>query len=120
MKPFNLKDALAGKPVVTRDGIPVTQLHLFEDVSTEISLYGVIDGGLMGFTKEGKNYNSRGTFNTLNDLFMASVKVEKWVNIYRNGMIFSGQMLYDSRQEAKDSIGNKSQYFDTVRIVIDD
>ena len=43
-KPFNLEEALAGKPVVTRAGYKVTQLTKFNGV-TKFSLVGVVEDG---------------------------------------------------------------------------
>ena len=44
MKPFDLEKALAGAPVVTRDGREVTQLHLFDLKEHGYPLHGVING----------------------------------------------------------------------------
>jgi hypothetical protein len=38
MKPFDLEKALAGQPVVTRDGRKVLELHLYKNV-TEFPLH---------------------------------------------------------------------------------
>ena len=80
MKPFNLQEALAGKPVVTRDGRKVTQLHLFE-CDAKFVLYGVIEGivNATGFRKDGGWSVSEPT---KLDLFMASVEKTVWVNLY--------------------------------------
>ena len=56
MKPFNLQEALAGKPVVDRTGEPVTDFHYFKFYA---------DGDVAS-----------------NDLFMASEKKEGWINVY--------------------------------------
>jgi len=42
MKPFDLEKALAGKPVVTRDGNKVTQLTLFKTRRKQF-LFGVVE-----------------------------------------------------------------------------
>lgn len=54
MKPFNLEEALAGKPVVTTEGKKVTVLHYFEDIRSTYPLLGIMDGQIINFTKEGK------------------------------------------------------------------
>lgn len=69
MKPFNLEAALAGEPVVTRDGRRVTQLTMFDGLSDRC-LAGVIDGILLQWDKNGRRYkvDSREAEN----LFMAT------------------------------------------------
>ena len=52
MKPFDLEKALAGEPVITLGGEAVTDLHLF-DVAITYPLYGVVEGTVISFTKEG-------------------------------------------------------------------
>ena len=93
MKPFNLEQALAGKPVVTRDGREVTQLHLFD--CNKFPLVCVIGGYTTTMTKTGTENIG---VSSDNDLFMASEKVIKWVNIYKGN--FCSPYLYDSKEEA--------------------
>lgn len=79
MKPFNLKKALAGAPVVTRDGREVTQLvHFIDAPHSTYTIHGVVSNTIEEWTDEG-------VFCTYDDdceldLFMASKKV--WVNLY--------------------------------------
>lgn len=67
LKPFNLEAALAGEPVVTRDGQEVSQVTLF-DCSGEFPLIAVVNDGVYSFTKQGRHYNC-GQPSSL-DLFM--------------------------------------------------
>ena len=85
MKPFNLEKALAGDPVVTRNGRPVTNIHRFNDLNHNRRLYGVIDGKLCSFLENGR-FSSYELSETDHDLFMAPKIVKKsgWVNIYPN------------------------------------
>ncbi len=81
MKPFNLEAALAGKPVVTRDGQPVPELHLFTASDCDYPVVALIGDTVETFTKKGE-------FRRLEpghrfDLFMASEKREGWVNLFR-------------------------------------
>ena len=57
MKPFNLEAALAGAPVVTVIGSPVTGLHRFDGVSDGLCLVGVYGGGI-------ETWHENGRFNT--------------------------------------------------------
>ena len=99
MKPFNLEEALAGKPVVTRDGLKVIQLHLFE-CDLRFPLGAVIENGncIFGFKKDGTWTNVPSDY----DLFMASPEKTVWVNLYHD---WTGR--YDSQEKA-DSWANNS------------
>jgi hypothetical protein len=72
MKEFNLKDALAGKPVITRDGRPVKIAGCNEDRN---SLLGWIYGEVNQWTGGGKSYKIDST----RDLFMAPSERKEWV-----------------------------------------
>jgi hypothetical protein len=88
MKPFNLQDALAGKPVVTRDGKAVKQIAYFPEVETYAVMAYIEGSDVDTYTREGSYWSSKGT----HDLFMASTKKTGWVNIYREN-ITGGKML---------------------------
>jgi len=69
MKPFNLEEALNGKPVITRDGLKVKELYLFKNRKSRYCLACLIeDDDIETFTKEGEYF--KGKTNIL-DLFMA-------------------------------------------------
>lgn len=53
LKPFDLEKALAGEPVVTRQGEEVIQLTLFK-TNDIYNLAGVVDGELLRFTPTGE------------------------------------------------------------------
>lgn len=81
MKPFNLERALAGDPVVTRDGRKVTQLMMFDASALAKPVAGVIHGVcdvVFSWTKNGYSSIYPGA-PLLDDLFMASVKREGWI-----------------------------------------
>ena len=120
MKPFNLNEALAGHPVVTRDGRKVTQLHLF-DVTSPYCLCGVIDRELRSFTKEGYHSILKTKDTSDYDLFMESTKTKKWINIYKSQFsdeVIAGQQTYDSEQVAKNNVWNTMEYFNTIEIEV--
>jgi hypothetical protein len=83
MKPFDLQKALAGEPVVTRDGREVTQLTKFDAPNCLFPIAAVVAGELETFSIGGK-FRIGGE--TKHDLFMATktVKKEGWVNVYKN------------------------------------
>ena len=102
MKTFNLQEALAGKPVVTRDGRKVTQLHLFE-CDAKFPLFVVIGGigGITAFRKDG-SWSGFSNTDAGADLFMAPVEKTVWVNLYND---WAGR--YDSQEKA-DAWANNS------------
>jgi hypothetical protein len=83
MKPFDLQKALAGEPVVTRDGRPVTDLHRFDAYTGRQKNWGVVSGKLLGWDDSG-NYGFDGV-KLESDLFMATKKRTVYVNFYPNG-----------------------------------
>ena len=70
MKDFNLKDALAGKPVITRDGRPVKIAGYNEELN---SLAGWVGSLVYNWTGGGKSHSES------NDLFMAPNERKEWV-----------------------------------------
>lgn len=77
MKPFNLERALAGDPVVTRDGRPVTQLTLFA-VNQDEPLVGICEGTIKRWYING-DYVPGSNGKSPQDLIMAPVKREGWI-----------------------------------------
>ena len=99
MKLFNLSEALAGKPVVTRDGRKVTELHHFKTANEPDRIIAVIGGVAIRFYEEG-NYLSSSEHE--NDLFMAPETVTKWINIYDgHDGYYGGGVFYNTEKEAK-------------------
>jgi hypothetical protein len=80
MKPFNLQEALAGKPVVTRNGSAVKQFAYFPE-GEDYTVAALADSELHTYTSEGKYVDNGLEYGY--DLFMASAKKTGWVNIYR-------------------------------------
>jgi hypothetical protein len=79
MKPFNLEEALAGKPVVTRRGVEATQLHLFQ-IDHVYPLSAVVEGELIQYTIKGE---FRSDYESGWDLFMASESKFLWINLWQ-------------------------------------
>ena len=116
MKPFNLEKALAGEPVVTREGNPVTQLIKFEakEERDGYVLYGVVNNKIFTFLDSGK-YDR--TFEShCFDLFMA--EPERWINIHfdpKDGHIFYG-VVYQSETDALKDKDKMSHYQATIKL----
>jgi hypothetical protein len=79
MKEFNLKEALEGAPVVTRRGLKVSQLHLFE-IDHLYPLYAVIEGEVIQCTTKGQ---FRAFHESYWDLFMAEPQKFIWINLWQ-------------------------------------
>lgn len=107
-KPFNIEEAKAGKPVVTRDYLPVRILCFdrkgFEDLGMKIvALVEDLDGvELIG------EYHPNGHYllgeDDPKDLMMVCEPKTGWVNIYRNTIspsgFATGEIIYDSEEKA--------------------
>lgn len=122
MKEFDLEKAKAGHPVCTRDGHEARILcfdregyhsivALVKDDDNE-SIYSYDDMGR--YSNDGRE--------CMCDLFMKSVKQERWINLYKDKdeRLFPGLNLFESEKEAKDRMesGEKSSrlYYKTVKI----
>ena len=80
-RPFNLLEALAGKPVETSNGRPVTQLTLFTLLGNQRRLHGVINNEQI-FCWSDTGSVSLLCHNPF-DLCMTSVKKKYYLNIYK-------------------------------------
>ena len=79
MRPFNLEAALAGAPVQTRDGRPVTQLVKF-DCDDRFCIAGVVSRLLYLWDEDGTPYHIG--VDEGRHLCMAPVKKTGWVARY--------------------------------------
>lgn len=116
MKLFNLDLALQGHPVCTRDGRKVTEIHYFKTLIKPHVVACVIDNMLMMHLENGKAYSF--DIESDSDLFMAPIKIKKWINIYKNENTYRIGCVYDSQEEA---IKNKTdRYITTIEIEFDE
>jgi hypothetical protein len=113
---FNLERALAGEPVITRDGRDVTQLVRFEAKEGE-PIYGVLDGRVQTWYVNG---NYLRTSECKDDLFMKPKENSVWVNVYKdNG---TGELILGSafKSEAQAKMVSTqlehSEYIRTIKI----
>ncbi len=83
MKPFDLDKAKAGAPVITRDGrkARILSFDLCNRYYPLVAAFKDSDGdeGVDSLTNEGKCLADK---DSANDLFMAPVKREGWLNLY--------------------------------------
>ena len=98
MKPFNLEEAKAGKPVVTRTGKPVRFL-CFDAKGLE-PIVALIE---LDTTSHAIQYNESGIFwdgkESDQDLFMKSEIKEGWVIALKNSKLSSS--IYNTKEEAE-------------------
>lgn len=80
-KPFDLQEALAGKPVETVSGKPVTQLKTFELADGGRCLFGVINDNVWSWFSNG-TYGWNAVIDAPNDLRMTTVKKVYFYNMW--------------------------------------
>lgn len=95
--PFDLEKAIAGEPVVTRDGREVTELHLFKTSTNDCQKVGaLVDGMIVGYTESGNYYRD---IEDGRDLFMKPKPVETYWRIYDDNTV--GCFIYKSLEDAQ-------------------
>jgi hypothetical protein len=117
MKEFNLEAALAGEPVVTRDGQKIIEIHYFKYVKSKFPLVVHIENN-----SSVDHYTIKGKWtddfeNEELDLFMA--EPEKWVSVYydkEKGEAFCGTFLFNSLEDAKEICESHAMYQTTIKI----
>ena len=120
MEKFDLKRALAGEPVVTRDGREVTEIHFFETCTKGYAVIAIIEGEKFGFTNNGYYLNNSAEH--ILDLFMKPKVVECWFNVYEiDGELYVGgknQRYWESESKAKEQIHcvNGTKYIKTIKL----
>lgn len=128
-KPFDLQKALAGEPVVTKDGNPATyrftaknttikHTHVFTRTDANGNEWAVI------VDDEGRPSNASSLIVKNAELFMAPVKKTVWVNTYNSSIMGNIELgcttPYNSEEEAKQAWGyNSSDYIGTYPIEIE-
>lgn len=121
MRPFNLEEAKAGKPVCTRDGRNV-RIICFDRRATLFPIIALVENKANGaetllmYTNSGTVYiNERLT--TDNDLFMKPEKKEGWINVhfgdYRG---YFGSNIFDTEESARTAALGWSDYKATTKI----
>ena len=121
MKPFNLEEAKAGKPVCTRDGRPV-RILCFDLKNNTFPIAATIETAhseeVFIFTLDGKYNTNRDSYL---DLFMAVEKKTGWINIYKDkNYNRCSSIIYSDEEMAKNfkgnTISNSYSYIDTIQI----
>jgi hypothetical protein len=120
MRPFNLEEALAGKPVVMRNGDRVKAVYFIKELENQKVLAVIDFDGDQGYDF----YSENGKFligenESEYDLFMYEEPKTYYTNIYLadNSKLYAGTFLFSSRREAEDA-GKNNNYYKTVEITI--
>ncbi len=103
MKPFNLARALAGDPVVTREGKEVIQIVYFDKVYIIRPVVAFISGhnGVCTFHKNGCSVDGQ---ESQFDLFMAPVEKEYWMASGHTGSEYKNYTVCTRLCETQDEI----------------
>ena len=115
MKPFSLEQALAGTPVITRDGVKVIRLIELPEAKPKSKLVVVLeDGETATFNEAGRYYSMR---DSSLDLFMAPTKKEGYINIYKDEhhVAVNSTFAYRTKEEAE-AASDWSGYIATIKI----
>lgn len=98
MKPFNLEEALAGKPVVCKNGWEVTEIVYMPTITGRLKVLAVAHGVVRAYDREG-NLSSLTHTHEL-QLFMAIEKKSIWINVYLDK---DGQIILSPKHDSIES-----------------
>jgi hypothetical protein len=93
MKKFNLQKALAGEPVITRDGRPVKIAGYNPDADDTSKLAGWVNSNVNSWHSNGKYWND---MNADNDLFMAPTERKQFVLVVKSGISYLAHGPYET------------------------
>lgn len=117
-KPFDLEKAMAGEPVVTRDGIP----YKFGAYNPDAENYKIV--GWINRTYEAHLDNGKYLYSgdkSSSDLFMAAKTQKVWVNLWRDGDggIKSHAFVSEELAETHKSITADSIFLKTIETEVE-
>ena len=114
MKPFNLEEAIAGKPICTRKGLPARILDTnLKGTNRPIVVAVLYNDGCEYIKTYDKNGRLYGKMESCDDLVMRSQEHIGWINIY--ALRQTGGSIYSTKEEALSHRGSKG-YVDTIKI----
>lgn len=101
LKPFNLEQALAGAPVMTREGRKVVRIFYAEEACENSQVMCVFETGVVfPYYKDGTYTNS----SSAHELVMAPTKKEGWVVMFHNNSqkdFIVGTKIWASKEDAE-------------------
>lgn len=107
MKPFNLADALAGKPVMTQDGRKVVRIFYAEEANANSKVICILECGTLYPYYEDGTYTEYAS--SLYDLVMAPQKKEGWINLYQTSF---GRVPSDTIHSSEEAAINTAKKYD--------
>lgn len=125
MKPFDLERALAGDPVITRDGRKVLDFYLFKGLGKDFRpLAYVIEGDHQLCYAQEDGFLCTEITPTSHDLVMAPKIKTYWMNLYRgfgnnNEDCLLGR-TFETKEIAIDSIVNDGTFVKTISFEIEE
>lgn len=113
LKPFDLEAAKAGKPVCTRDGRKARIICF--DAKGDYPIVALIESGNIEGVRQYMidGHCTKAMSEYYGDLMMLPEKKERWVNVYKGGLLST--KYYSSKEEAV-SKASQTDYIDTVKI----
>lgn len=114
-KPFDLAAALAGAPVVTRDGRPVYRLVYDTGHAQPLSISGN-DGTTLRYRADGIFFKDK-TPESAFDLFMVQQTKKGWLNLYFSDSVAVAGSVH-STQASAEQWGDMTDYLKTVEVEI--
>jgi hypothetical protein len=115
MEQFNLERALAGEPVITRNGKEVKQLTRI-DYDTDYVIFGVIDRELYRWTINGEYFVRE---EDGRDLFMKPKENALWLNVWKDrdsGKLFIGQAHREEALAQRAIDSTHAEHIKTIKI----
>ena len=108
LKPFDLEEAKAGKPVCTRDGRRV-RIICFDCKDETFQIVALVSGSLG--KEEIISYDKAGysTTRDRDEMLMMLQKKEGWVNVYKN-------QIHDTPKSAEEGHKGITDYIKTIRV----
>ena len=123
MKPFNLEEAKAGKPVCTRDG-HAARILCFDVENADYPIAALVKDSTgeehaETYTKDGRYYSTGETRSK--DLVMLPVQYTVWVNLYaKAGDIPATGVSHRTEEQARQSADKNPRYIGTFPITYED
>ena len=115
LKPFDIQKAREGKPVCTRDGMPV-RILCTDMKGCDYPIVALVEDS------DGKEYIQKYPLDGLKeieglDLMMAPEKKVGWVNVYKGGKL-DADYIYPTKADAVENIFQpmKDKYIDTIKL----
>lgn len=121
MKPFDLEKALAGAPVVTRDGRPVYDIFLGKHMESKGETYPVMglidDESIVDYWTKDGTHNVELLNHSKNDLFMGTeIMFTALITFNGQDRLSGGNNLYRTAKEVEDAFVGNDQFIRAVEV----